>query len=282
MTEYETYFLNYFNGENSICREERQYALFLYIKLLSLINKENLTDDDIYLLRACINLKFNNKINESKIKILSVAYEATFMRDIFEADRFSRFEEFWSQKKRAVNTAAVTIEKYGYGYESIKEFINSYVPKSENYFNVKLLKYIYKDNKSSLPDKIHYNINYANGNQMLEDYCEKAKVMMKAKPDLSIIFEINKEGTTKKYLQFIETKYLSDESRNGENTQTENQNDICKFLCENIWTDLIPVDTLLLRFIGRYNNFLEKSDNESFINISRIIPKELNPSTLKR
>ncbi len=24
--------INYFDGENSVCREERQYALFLYIK----------------------------------------------------------------------------------------------------------------------------------------------------------------------------------------------------------------------------------------------------------
>ena len=53
---------NYLNGENSICREERQYALFLYNILAG--QKEITIDEQVY-------------------TIEQVCYEASFMRDFF-------------------------------------------------------------------------------------------------------------------------------------------------------------------------------------------------------
>ena len=63
--------LEYFNGMDSICREERQYALFLYHFLLNKVGK-------IY---ADVILSEISELQGATI--LQVAYEATYMRDFF-------------------------------------------------------------------------------------------------------------------------------------------------------------------------------------------------------
>lgn len=67
----------YFIGDNRICREERQYALFLYNCFLSCL-KGNSSDVDESIVRKCLKLKENEEIS-----ITNVIYEFTALRDIF-------------------------------------------------------------------------------------------------------------------------------------------------------------------------------------------------------
>ena len=80
---YLNYLNNYFGGkndENPVCREERQYALFLYNKLLRIAAESGLKDDiDKKVLTAC-------GLTEED-KILSVYYEVAFMRDFYKRGR---------------------------------------------------------------------------------------------------------------------------------------------------------------------------------------------------
>ena len=70
---------HYIEGDYSICREERQYAVFLYNILCKYQNPENRTGDSSELFTVCGVPK------EAIIK--HVFYEASLMRDFFERNR---------------------------------------------------------------------------------------------------------------------------------------------------------------------------------------------------
>lgn len=71
---------HFIEDKYSICREERQYAVFLY-NILRKYNTENKrTDEDIVSIFDACRIPL-------KAKIQSVFYEATFMRDFFERNR---------------------------------------------------------------------------------------------------------------------------------------------------------------------------------------------------
>ena len=80
---------DYVNGDCSICREERQYALYLsnVLRYYGIKNDEHLkklNDDERNYLKEIFQkcgLDFEKDIIED------VFYEATFMRDIFERNR---------------------------------------------------------------------------------------------------------------------------------------------------------------------------------------------------
>lgn len=71
---------HFIRDEYSICREERQYAVFLYNILRKYRNKDKRIDKEVVSI-------FNACSIPRGAEIQNVFYEATFMRDFFERNR---------------------------------------------------------------------------------------------------------------------------------------------------------------------------------------------------
>ena len=117
-------YVNYDNAGCSICREERQYALYLSNVLRYYGNEKHrnkLEDSHKAKAKAIINSVFNKLEGEEKeqtldnIYIENVFYEATFMRDIFDANRKKYLNEFGKIKNS---------EDWSWKQEYLKEIID--------------------------------------------------------------------------------------------------------------------------------------------------------------
>ena len=245
--EYGLSIKNFINGKYSICREERQYALFLYNILRYYRTpgirkrKGNEAVKDIfqYIFRESELKKNDDTVDQ--VVVDHVFYEATFMRDFFERNRRLRL---------------------GGGDEN--KLLNAkFSPKSSNYkiqrdksFNYKLIKYVCKyetkiKNVKQLCSKCEFGkegvcIERNLGHNEIE--CTKqykkikyyARWMMNATPDIAVIYHYDKKEE-QKYLLFLECKFESGESvysyrdkNNEENdkTQREIQWMVADFLCK--------------------------------------------------
>ena len=205
---------NYINDEFSICREERQYALFLNNILLKYRSPGERTDSAVQNIFAACGLP-------ADAGILNVFYEATFMRDIFERNR----RRVMSRKNNKRYNLEKLLKKRKLkedDYEFLRDEKNSF--ENGESFNYKLIEYAKAD--------ITYNgkeLNFS-GNKELSDL----RAMMNSKPDIAVIFE---QGGTK-YLHFLECKFDSSESPNGDKKQTEIQGEIAQFLCKEYFREL--------------------------------------------
>lgn len=223
---------------DSICREERQYAVFLYNILRKYHNPESRKNGKIkkIITKVC-NIPENADIKH-------VFYEATFMRDFFERNR----------------------QIYGEG--SKKEL------EKEKSFNYKLLEYVCATERVTFPESIwtqpEKEINPGRGKSEGSDDEKQGHVirennlgrnkikvpddmkriqsivreMMNATPDLAIIYHMkgnDKNGRhelDKDYLLFLECKFESRESRYESGyRQCEIQGKIADFLCKKILKD---------------------------------------------
>ncbi len=212
---------NFICDEFSICREERQYALFLYniICKYSNFKKRREQSQNVKNIFTACHIPDNASIDH-------VFYEVTFMRDFFERNR----------RIYSSDQCEITPEKS---------------------FNVKLIKYVYeqthKEHKNIVEysgkeynlgqNAIEFEKLFINGKNIpdSEKDCLKYRVkwMMNAKPDIAVIYHIAENNL--KFLLFIECKFNSKESlysytdkkgyieRMG---QRELQWNIAKFLCD--------------------------------------------------
>ena len=232
--QYMEYLNNYFGGKDKegneikpICREERQYALFMYNKILELVQKEqsDYNDNDKILL-GNLGLDVNSKI-------LNVYYEVTFMRDFIFKEKINKGKDFNDSlynyiKDKIQNdcqlkwlTLKDEIEHLmDKDKEKYKYILSDYKLNKDNPFNIKNFgkESIYKtvNYGSSVKGKIKHNI------EGISDKLDKSdkeewhysvrilmRAMMNSKADIGILY-LDKE---KKYhLKFIECKYESDES----------------------------------------------------------------------
>lgn len=241
------FFEEYFAEENPVCREERQYALFLYSRLLQMVEQKNPKDDVI--LKAC------GLPTEEELCIRSVAYEATYMRDFFWKDRELR-EERKAQEKKKLDYEE-TLGKEG----------------QEDCFNRKLYEYVRKqlkeegiDCKTSI-SQIPRNRNLG-GKIKWEKVDEKMvkyfRRMMNSKPDIAIYYEYN----GKEYLKFLECKYLSRETNQEGVSQVVIQSQICDFLCE--WMGIESMGSQLVQFKEK-----NKEKKENVLELRQLIPTNL-------
>jgi len=257
----------FISDECSICREERQYALFLY-NYICWIKK----NQDSYKLKEKL-------FGDSEIEIEYVFYEATFMRDFFERDRRLAY----------LNGAKGTVEQ-----KQRSKILQKNAPRAtkpnvgESRFNVQLLKFMQLVAKNNLNNKdekqntvveksgrvkFHFQKwNYVTDKDLisnakvqkrdkyerlidchlgsiagqtllkeilLEDKDGKDKIrilaraLMNSKPDIAVVYK--KKGDKNRYLQFLECKFESDEGENGKDVknnifQTEAQDLIAYFL----------------------------------------------------
>jgi hypothetical protein len=242
MSSYELSIDNYINDEYSICREERQYALYLSNILRYYGKNERIKalegDLKTFLVKIyylCGLIKDSKEIPD-KLVIKDVFYEATFMRDFLERNRrlkLANKNDLTSEK-----TAKKCLQK---SYTPQKDGKTDYTVNSitEDSFNYKLLEYVTRafpeenvrlENIKDITER-----NYGH-NAIPDGLTDKQKLrlvsMMNAKPDLVVIY--SQDG--KDYFSFIECKFESDEDKYGDGFgQTEVQWHIANFLKEFLW-----------------------------------------------
>ena len=202
-------FINTEKPDESICREERQYAALLYAILLRAMHG-NSTENEI--VEKLLGEKFD--------RIDRVFFEATLMRDYFE-------NGYTKNKNRRINTENRRKHKSEFNKKLI-----------ENCFDEKSSKAIV-DKMSAVTDNGEV-FNLGSNSKLLaklrSEYIadetvfrsfSRARYMMNAKPDIMVIFTFQ----DKVYAKSLECKYISSESNyeNGD-SQTFIQNEIMRFL----------------------------------------------------
>ena len=202
-SKYLSYFRDYFysNDNKPVCREERQYALFLYNKLLNLVNKDKYEKEDIVLLEK-IGLDANKKI-------LQVYYEVSFMRDFYKKGRDELKNDLNFNKKlycyvrdlflkNNENSLFKLFDSIEY-YSKLKVLVDGYNYTSDNkrYFTPSPFR-----NYGSITKKELDNIKY-----VPPFIIKLMQTMMNSKPDIGIVYS----NGEKKYLKFVECKYESKE-----------------------------------------------------------------------
>lgn len=206
------------NCNYSVCREERQYAVFLYNILRAYSNPERRQGEvQEKIFNAC-GLKNNYEIEK-------VFYEATFMRDIFERNR--RIVLGKGQKDKLLNK---TFSPHSYELNKVHTDISVSLL-NEWSFNHRIKKYCKIDES---PNEKEHNLGHGENIELAR--------MMNAKPDIAVIYKVNEGGKTERRLLFVECKFESGESKyGGGESQRWMQGKIAKFLCEEWWKDEIKL-----------------------------------------
>ena len=203
-----------------ICREERQYALYLSNVLRYYgKNPKNKTTNRIgdnekvkNIFKAC---GFND-VDLKNIVIENVFYEATFMRDFFEWNRqkyFKSNKKLTEDNKR--NSFSLRLLEYCWTQYLKQDRLNIDVSvmKENNYGARNEIPFLTEEVKGKLTEEKFISLlKVLKGpakEQILRDIKYKAivRAMMNAKPDLAVIYE----DMGKRKLLFLECKYLSKE-----------------------------------------------------------------------
>lgn len=235
--EYECSIENYISDEYSICREERQYALFLY----NILKKHRKADGDKIkeiFTACCLPLK---------AEIENVFYEATFMRDLFERNR----------RLILSDNPDVNLLSKDFKPDKTGRF------NQENSFNYKLLKYLKIDIDVLSDEYKEHNL----GGKGIE--CdETAKQMMRATPDIAVIYSLEGE----RYLHFLECKF---ESYEGSYKSKENKDDNDKTItqCQIQWkiADFLCKEYKLSDL--KVSDQMEKDERSCLVQFVRKLPK---------
>lgn len=185
----------YLEGESGpYCREERQFAVFLYyIFLKEKWNKGDSKTKEI--VQRCLYPK--NK-ERKDIKIIDVYFEAALMRDYYEKN--NNFNEMllkfclgWLGKE--VETLCKKTKGCNLGAKKAKSIIQSYLDLD----NTKVVEIIENE------DSEKYN-------DIKEKAClDIARMMMNATPDILVIYKEKGEEETATKAKALECKYESDE-----------------------------------------------------------------------
>jgi len=261
---------HYIEGDYSICREERQYAVFLYNILCKYQNPENRTGDISELFTVCGVPK------EAIIK--HVFYEASLMRDFFERNRrivLGKKEDVLLNKSFSPSMLKVEGEK------SFNEKLIQYIEELSDTKDICKQEPLVTETDCS---RLYEEVNLGQNNVELsafgvsgteqEQIKTYAAYMMNVKQDIAVVYE--KKG--KKYLLFLECKFESGEStyKNGMK-QREIQWHVADFLCKfylseekiSVADEMKDKKSRLVRFVRK------ESDNpENAIPITKLI--ELN------
>ena len=290
------YLNNYFGGKEikPICREERQFALFLYNKLLNMVGKDYKSiednDKDIYL--KIFDLDKEN-IPDNTPKLLKVYYEVTFMRDFFYKEKL-RYKGRDNQnlnndngKKMSFNHKLYkfTLDRF-YNNGDLSSIIeipdclkNLNIFPSVEYNNFKCVDFYrnLEDNYKVLP-KINYGSNAKDGDgkNVLPCFIRKfMRAMMNSKPDIGLIYF---DSVGKKHLKFLECKYLSpegavqliDDKNNDKDNKTEYEN-----------IQYVLPQTVIQFYITSFicNDILEKSITPDYPTIVNFVTSGSNVKT---
>lgn len=268
----------YIDGEH-ICREERQYALFLYMIFIKAKNGEELSKDESDVVKACLGIEANKQF-----KINQVFYEAALMRDAFEDDRQKNDNK---NKKNTYHPDYNVKCRYGVSEKSFNEELltglfdeNKGFEFAEDIYK----KNIDKKNIEEIFKKIprYYNLKNLTGfdspNKIIhiarhnaeadlikcdDDFSYfvllEAHNMMNAKPDIMVIYETDKTDKQETYYKCLECKYTSEEENNINYKQTRTQCNILRFLFS---ADKNKIDVNIIRFVDDEKSPRPKNDND--------------------
>ncbi len=236
--QYMEYLNNYFGGKEikPICREERQFALFLYNKLLNMVGKdyESIEDNDKDIYLKIFDLDKEN-IPDNTPKLLNVYYEVTFMRDFLEQEKLkykgknNQYLKNDMNGKKSFNHKLYdfTLKMFYDDKEKNGIFSSKLYSIYNNYENLKNYTVLPKINYGS---KAKDNEDKNNKNNVLPIFIRKfMRAMMNSKPDIGLIYL---DSVGKKHLKFLECKYLSpegavqliDDKNNDKDNKTEYEN----------------------------------------------------------
>lgn len=178
------------------CREERQYAVFLYNIFLKKKMNALMEPPETEIIKYCLNSGDSDNLD-----IDNVYFEATLMRDYFEKERKEFNEKLLSfclewlhdgskLKNDLINKMdKKNVRNVNFGQKKVKDFIN------EEYRQIDIFnKKISAEDRKKAKEKACLDI---------------ARMMMNATPDLLVVY--TKNGT--KYAKALECKYESDEGR---------------------------------------------------------------------
>ena len=289
----------YIIDEYSICREERQYALYFHNYLKTLIDK---TSQEV---SEEINELKKEMFGDKNVIVKKVFYEATFMRDIYEYDKRVAYanaelnkikESELSEDKvnEVINKKIIQISSPTYHEKCYDGVFGENVR-----FNQKLLNFVKKNYSQveseveklveRITDIVDYNLGAIGGQKKIKEILgenngEKLKAilrgMMNSKPDIAVIYQ---NGDNKNKVKFLECKFLSEiDKDNIGNTQLDYQNNIGEFL-KDIGVVDDNIETKVVRFIRevveeesdkKIDNSEKINDGEYKISITRLIIRE--------
>ncbi len=256
--------------EYSICREERQYAVFLY-NILRFYRKPEMRCGKTKRIFTVCGIPEDANIKK-------VFYEATFMRDFFERNR-----RLILGKDEEGKMPGILVQT---------EFTRKKKSMDKNdAFNYKLMEYVHKGKVENCTEEdLKYNLgHHVPHAELSEEELFAVKCMMEAKPDIAVLYE--KGG--KEYLLFLECKFESGESfySNEDNSikmsQREIQWLIADFLCRTYLKGTVEISesmkdksSCLVRFVrecrekteGEIKEEIKKKNKEE---IKKEIKKEI-------
>lgn len=221
---------NFLCDKYSICREERQYVVFLYNilrKYATLESRKREGEENAD--RVNVKKIFESCGLKDDAFIDYVFYEPAFLRDFFERYNRLRLSKESEWPERLLNKSfSCSLSK---GESARKED-----------FNTKLIQYVYEQKKKEKNEtrkiEVEYSGRECNLGQNNNKLCfEKLKIydlennqtislndnekkwikhrvkwMMNAQPDIALIYHLGEEESAKKFLLFIECKFTSKES----------------------------------------------------------------------
>lgn len=201
MNEFNNFFYNYLNSQKPICREERQFALFLYNKLDSLKNSpDNILTKEKNLLKVC-GLELATEIKQ-------VAFEAAYLRDLKYTAR---------EQDKNLNTQNKRVKENG-----LESEFNNIICRAV--LNSDIMKRVRKtiENSSFYSEFRKYKFESKECDNCLNKLNdEEAKVyklflryiraLMHVKPDIAVVYKT--DNTIEEHIKFIECKYMSYEGK---------------------------------------------------------------------
>ena len=259
-----------------VCREERQYALFLYNILLAKMMGCSTNETAEKIINNCIIGKDNDC--KDMFSLDAVYYEVTFMRDYFIKDRERIFSECGIDSKNISSN----IKKMKFVIDEDSAYNNS--------FNEYLIKFVLgkmnvpgykKEVEEALGDLKFHNLGNREVKRVIKEkwgpdcksYAEDqdtravynamymASAMMQSKPDIAVIYH---KKDNKKKLRLFECKYLSNETLKNELSQRMIQSYISEFICSlsnNIKSDTIIDRNHIIRFVDEESNYKNYTDD---------------------
>ena len=241
---------HFLQDEYSICREERQYAVFLYNILRKYRSKDKRNGN-----QRIINI-FDACSVPAEAEIENVFYEATFMRDFFERNRRMLLgdKNCENVKKRLLQkTFSPSVSK----------------PMNQDFsFNSKLIQYVKGTDSfiSYVGEENNLGHNEIACDELSDDEKRTIRHMMNAKPDIAVIY--NENG--KKKLLFLECKFESAEcSYESGDMQSDIQWKIADFLCRyclkgdvDISDKMEEKKSCIVKFVRKVTENTNKNPNE--------------------
>lgn len=206
--------LDRYLGKDLYCREEQQFAVFLYHMLLEAKRSgKAVTNEKI---KECLRI---GEDREGDIIIKDVFFEATIMRDFFEEDR-KKDKDFNKQLLEYCLGGAFEENEKINQLNMLTEFL-----KNRNGLDIascnlgqnevrKMIKKLYDSGR--LETAIHSRNSSYDEEQMIQEAkvrtcLEIASMMMNAVPDILVIYEKRGKEGKKMYAKALECKYTSDE-----------------------------------------------------------------------